>query len=105
MTMPRLFSSHWFAVAFAGAMFLAAMSVPARAQSVSDDLNEGDGYFEEGNYRKAAQRYDSAIEKWPGQVPAEAYGKRAAIYIIQKEYQAGLDFITGRAQAQHPDAP
>ncbi|MCG8424351.1 MAG: tetratricopeptide repeat protein [Proteobacteria bacterium] len=78
--------------------------VPAHGQ-VEDDLREGDRYFEAGKYKKAAQRYDSAIERSPGLVSADAYGQRAAIFIIQKNYRGGLQFITERAEAQHPDAP
>ncbi len=74
---------------------------PAHGQ-VEDDLREGDRYFEEGKYKRAAQRYDSAIERSPGQVSAEAYGQRAAIFIIQKNYRGGLHFIESQAEAQHP---
>jgi Flp pilus assembly protein TadD len=37
-------------------------------------------------------------------VAAEAYGKRAAIYIILKDYKGGLDFVA-RAKGRYPDAP
>ena len=92
---------HVFSSTVIAVCVLAA--TPARAQ-VEDDLREGDRYFEEGQYKKAAQRYDSAIERSPAQVSAEAYGQRAAIYIIQKNYRGGLDFITVRAERVHPDA-
>ncbi|NJM90849.1 MAG: hypothetical protein HC863_00725, partial [Myxococcales bacterium] len=55
-----------------------------------DDLREGDRYFEEGEWRKAASAYDRAIRQFPRQVAAEAYAKRATIYIILKDYKAGL---------------
>jgi Flp pilus assembly protein TadD len=61
--------------------------------AVEDDLRDGDKYFEDGNWQKAAVAFDRAIGKAPGQVSAEAYGKRAAIYIILKDYKGGLDFI------------
>ena len=61
--------------------------------AVEDDLRDGDKYFEDGNWQKAASAYDRAIAKAPGQIPAEAYGKRAAVYIILKDYKGGLDFI------------
>jgi len=61
--------------------------------AVEDDLRDGDKYFEDGNWQKAAVSFDRAIGKAPGQVSAEAYGKRAAIFIILKDYKGGLDFI------------
>jgi lipopolysaccharide biosynthesis regulator YciM len=82
-----------------------------------DDLREGDRYFEDGDLKHAAASYDNAIRKWPGQVPPEAYGKRAAIYIIQaqadsqnhdqqvKDFQAGLTFLKDVAEKQYPNAP
>ena len=60
---------------------------------VEDDLRDGDKHFEDGNWQKAAAAFDRAIGKAPGQVSAEAYGKRAAIYIIQKDYPGGLAFL------------
>lgn len=87
------------------AVMLALPAAGAAYAQVEDDLKEGDTYFEEGKYKKAAQRYDSAIDKWPGQVSAEAYGKRAAIYIIQKEYAAGLEFMARKAELRHPGSP
>ena len=77
---------------------------PRAAAEVEDDLRDGDKYFEDGDWRKAATAYDRAIVKAPGQVSAEAYGKRAAIYIILKDYQGGLDFIA-KAKARYPSAP
>src|SRR6185437_2553066 len=75
----------------------------ARA-AVEDDLRDGDKYFEEGDWRRAATAYDRAITKGPTEVPASAYGKRAAIFIILKDYKAGLDFIA-KANARYPNAP
>jgi len=77
----------------------------AAAQSAEDDLREGDRYFEEGEWRRAANSYDAAIRKYPGQVPPEAYGKRAAIFIILKDLKGGLAFIRDIAKRQYPDAP
>ncbi|HWO22028.1 MAG TPA: tetratricopeptide repeat protein [Kofleriaceae bacterium] len=74
------------------------------AAAVEDDLRDGDRYFESGEWAKAAAAYDRAIGKAPGQVSAEAYGKRAAIFIILKNYKGGLDFIE-RAKARYPSAP
>ena len=71
---------------------------------VEDDLRDGDRYFDGGDWAKAAAAFDRAITKAPGQVPAEAYGKRAAIFIIQKNYTGGLDFIA-RIKPRVADAP
>jgi Flp pilus assembly protein TadD len=71
---------------------------------VEDDLRDGDKYFEQSDWKKAASAYDRAIGKSPGQVSAEAYGKRAAIYIIQNDVKGGLDFVA-RAKQHYPNAP
>ena len=87
---------------------LAAIAIVFVASSayaaVEDDLRDGDKYFEEGDWKKAASAYDRAISKAPGQVSAEAYGKRAAIFIILKDYNGGLSFIA-KAKTQYPNAP
>lgn len=76
-------------VASALVVCVASMAVAA----VEDDLRDGDKYFEDGDWKKAASAYDRAIDKAPGQVAAEAYGKRAAIFIILKDFTGGLAFI------------
>lgn len=81
----------WGATAITAVMIVAGATVAHAA--IEDDLRDGDKYFEDGNWQKAAVAYDRAIAKAPGQVPAEAYGKRAAIFIILKDYKGGLDFI------------
>ena len=90
------------------ALFIAAMIAfyaPALAvAAVEDDLRDGDKYFEDSDWKRAAAAYDRAIDKAPGQVAAEAYGKRAAIFIILKDYKGGLDFIA-KAKRQYPNAP
>src|SRR5262245_26847503 len=85
---------------------LAALGVdpPRAAAAVEDDLRDGDKFFEDGNWQKAAAAFDRAIAKAPGQVSAEAYGKRAAVYIILKDYKGGLEFID-KAKARYPTAP
>jgi Tfp pilus assembly protein PilF len=77
---------------------------PYANAAVEDDLRDGDKYFEDGDWKRAAAAYDRAISKAPGQVAAEAYGKRAAIYIILKDFKGGLDFIA-RAKGRFPNAP
>src|SRR5439155_6623604 len=72
--------------------------------AVEDDLRDGDKYFEDGEWKRAAAAFDRAIAKAPGQVSAEAYGKRAAIFIIQKDLKAGLEFIA-KAKLRYPNAP
>ena len=74
------------------AVIVCVAAAPVLA-AVEDDLRDGDKYFEEGDWRKAATAYDRAISKGPTEVPAAAYGKRAAIYIILKDYKGGLAFI------------
>jgi lipopolysaccharide biosynthesis regulator YciM len=74
------------------------------AAAVEDDLRDGDKYFEQGDWKRAASAYDRAIAKAPGEVSAEAYGKRAAIFIILKDMKGGLAFV-GRAKAHYPNAP
>jgi hypothetical protein len=86
------------------ALILAMLGGRAIAQ-VEDDLREGDSYFDDGDWRKAAAAFDRAIRKFPTQVPAEAYGKRAAIYIILKDYPGGLTFVRDVAKKRWPDAP
>ena len=85
-------------------VWLLMWAATAAAQP-ADDLAEGDRYFEDGDWRRAAAAYDRAIRKYPTQVSAEAYGKRAAIFIIQKDYPGGLTFLRDVAKKRWPDAP
>jgi Flp pilus assembly protein TadD len=84
---------------------LTAVTTRLAHAEAEDDLREGDKYFEEGEWRKAAASFDRAIRKAPGQVSAEAYGKRAAVFIILKDYKGGLDFIEKQAKVRYPNAP
>lgn len=88
------------AIAAIAIVFVAASAYAA----VEDDLRDGDKYFEESDWKKAASAYDRAISKAPSQVSAEAYGKRAAIFIILKDYKGGLAFID-QAKTHYPNAP
>src|SRR5512144_2343566 len=81
-----------------------AIVAPYAHAAVEDDLRDGDKFFDDSDWKKAATAYDRAIAKAPGQVPAEAYGKRAAVFIILKDYQGGLDFLA-KAKARFPSAP
>jgi tetratricopeptide (TPR) repeat protein len=75
------------------------------ALAQKQDLEEGERAFDRGQLERAARAYDRAIREYPGQVPAGAYGKRAAIYILGRDYAAGLRFIEQVAALRHPDAP
>jgi cytochrome c-type biogenesis protein CcmH/NrfG len=86
--------------AFAAVVIVAVARVAAGA--VEDDLRDGDKYFDQGEWKKAAAAYDRAIGKAPGEVSAEAYGKRAAIFIILKDMKGGLEFIE-HAKARSSD--
>lgn len=89
---------------FAAVATIAIVAPYAAHAAVEDDLRDGDKYFEDGDYKRAAAAYDRAINKAPGQVAAEAYGKRAAIYIILKDIKGGLEFVA-RAKTRYPNAP
>ncbi len=93
---------RWIGAAMVAAGVL--LSTPAHAQ-VEEDLKAGDRYFEQEDFKKAAKYYNAAIRKYPKQVSPEAYGKRAAIFLIQKDYEAGLKFIAQKAESQYPGAP
>jgi len=84
------------------ALLLTAM--PASA-GVKDDLKTADRQFDSGNVKKAARSYDKAIRRYPSQVPAGAYAKRASIYFSQKQNKGGLAFIDGKGLKQHPGSP
>ncbi|MDQ3364716.1 MAG: hypothetical protein M3680_04735 [Myxococcota bacterium] len=91
------------AVVVACATLGAAVPTSALA-AVQDDLRDGDRLFEDGQWQKAAAAFDRAIAKAPGQVSAEAYGKRAAIFIIVRNFEGGLAFL-GKAKTRYPNAP
>jgi Flp pilus assembly protein TadD len=91
-------------VACAATIALGIADPPRARAAVEDDLRDGDKHFEGGDWTKAAAAYDRAIGKAPGDVSAGAYGKRAAVFIILKDYQGGLAFIA-RAKARYPTAP
>ncbi len=90
-------------LAIACVAFVAASGVAVA--DVKDDLEAGDRYYEDKEFKKSAAAFDAAIRSAPTQVPPEAYGKRAGIFIIQGDYKAGLEFVRKVAKAAHPDAP
>lgn len=94
------------AVALAALPVMAVVATPEVAWAqVEDDLREGDRFFDEKNWKKAAAAYDAAIRKYPSQVPPAAYSKRASIYLAEGNLEGGLAFIRDKAKQAHPDAP
>lgn len=89
---------------FAAVATIAIVAPYAAHAAVEDDLRDGDKFFDDGDYKRAAIAYDRAIGKAPGQVAAEAYAKRAAIFIIQKDIKGGLEFVA-RAKQRYPNSP
>ena len=71
------------------AALIVCVSTAALA-AVEDDLRDGDKYFEEGEWKRAATAYDRAIGKAPGQVSAEAYGKRGQSQRLAHRVQSQL---------------
>lgn len=86
-------------------LLMTLSGVRTASADIREDLREGDKYYEDGDWKRAAAAYDAAIRSGPSQVSAEAYGKRIGIFIILKDYKGGLDFIRRVAKPQHPDAP
>ncbi len=86
-----------------GLMLIAAPRVASA--DMKDDLQEGDRHFDDANWKKAGAAYDRAIKAYPTQVPAEAYGKRAAVYFNLKDFEGGLAFVQNKAKKQYPNAP
>jgi len=84
--------------------FLAMVIAMGTAVAQEEDLNEADKYMQRGDLKKAAASYDRAIRKWPKQVAPAAYGQRARIFIVQKRYRAGIEWIEQVAEKQHPGA-
>lgn len=105
MTYPRRAKGGVHVVCTLAIMLSTAVVHAPRAHAdTEDDLRDGDKLFEDGDWKRAASAYDRAIRKAPSQVSAAAHGKRAAIFIIQKDYKGGLDFVA-KAKARYPNAP
>ena len=90
--------TRWNLTAVAAIAIVASGAALVRA-AVEDDLRDGDRFFESQEWSRAAAAYDRAIAKAPGQVSAEAYGKRAAVFIILKDYPGGQKFFDNLANA------
>ena len=85
------------------------MGASAASAQVEEELKDCDKFFDRGELEKAAKECDDAIKKAPSQVPAEAYGKRAAIYFLlgqndREQLEKGLQFIIQKAESVHPGA-
>src|SRR5262249_40561690 len=87
-----------------GCAALGVGHVPRAGAAVEDDLRDGDKYFEEGDWKKAATAYDRASAKGPGQVSEEGYGTRAAVLISLRDFKTGLEFVA-KAKQRFPSAP
>jgi len=70
-----------------------------------DDLDEGEKAYKAKDYKHAATIYDKVIRTYPSQVPATAYGIRAAIYFLQGDFTGGLAFVQDVAEKEYPNAP
>lgn len=93
-------------ITVAGALALGASVASAQ---VEEELKDCDKHFDRGDLEKAAKACDKAIKKYPSQVPAQAYGKRAAIYFLlgqkdREQLEKGLQFIIQKAEVVHKDA-
>lgn len=96
-----------FAVLLCGGVAAVAMmlwSAPTFA-AVKDELKTADRHFDNQDWKKAARAYDKAIRKWPTQVPAGSYARRATIYFTLKQNAEGLAFIDQKALKQYPGSP
>jgi tetratricopeptide (TPR) repeat protein len=80
-----------------------ALAAPVHG-AYREALEEGDRAFDREEWDRAARAYDRAIRSNPTQVPAEAYGKRAAIHNIKGDYEDALRFTTA-AETRWPGAP
>jgi tetratricopeptide (TPR) repeat protein len=93
-------------VTVVGALGLGATVASAQ---VEEELKDCDKHFDRGDLEKAAKACDKAIKKNPSQVPAEAYGKRAAIFFLlgqedREQLEKGLQFIIQKAEPIHAGA-
>ncbi len=106
------------AVLATGAAVTALGIRPAHAQ-VREELEDGDKAYDNSDWKKAAAAYDNAIRKYPKQVSAEAYAKRASIFLILSQearnggkdkladalLEDGLKFLAQKAEPVHGKAP
>jgi tetratricopeptide (TPR) repeat protein len=86
---------------------LGALSPGAWAQgtggtAVQQLLQDGDKYYDQGEFKKAAANYDRAIQAEPNGIPAGAFAKRASIFLVQNEPGPGISWITNTAEKIHP---
>ena len=72
---------------------LALVSAPRAARAQEDAIADADRLFDQGDYDKAADIYERVIEEHGDAAGCGVYGKRAAIYALQKKYREGLAFV------------
>lgn len=79
----------------------------SRGQSaaVQQLLQDADNAYEREDYRKAVANYERAILAEPKGVQPGVYAKRASIFLFEKKYQEGLNWISSVAEQVYPDDP
>ncbi|HKA91719.1 MAG TPA: tetratricopeptide repeat protein [Haliangiales bacterium] len=87
---------------YALVLLLAAGRAFAQDAATQQLLQEADKYYDAGEYERAASNYDRAIRSQPKDVPPAAYAKRASIYLFQKDYEAGLEWLRTVAEKAWP---
>lgn len=94
--------SFWAAAAAILALGLPGSVVWAQSSAVGQLLAEADAAYDQSEWKKAAAAYDRAIAQEPTGVAVGAYGKRATIFLIQKQYAAGIAWIEQKAEKTYP---
>ncbi|MBI4509488.1 MAG: tetratricopeptide repeat protein [Deltaproteobacteria bacterium] len=79
---------------------------PAWAQNAAmmQLLQEADASYDRADFATAAAKYDRAITDTQAANPG-IYAKRASIFLFEKRYSEGLDWITNTAEKAYPDDP
>lgn len=87
-------------------ILLGASAKRALAQQATQQLvEEAEKYYERGDedsLRRSAEYFDRAIKSDPRGVKPEAYYKRASIFLIRKEPQKGINWLTTVAEKVYP---
>ncbi len=107
MPRPRRYSS-WkrlflLVVGIVGAVWPDA--VVAQSADLERLLQRADESYRRGNYNRAAGLLDSAIESRPRDLTPGVYAKRASIFLIEKHFAAGVEWIEGTAEKYFPGDP
>ena len=80
-------------------------TVLAQSASTRQLLEEADKNYERGEWKKAAANYDRAISAEPSGVKPEVYAKRATLFVVQNDFQSGLNWIENTAEKVYPGNP